>query len=257
MLGLLVALIVAALLVGGSLSLMRRLPQAENRIGTAEYIDEVRRAMFTQLFVYGSLPPADTDADGLPNAPSQPSPALADTTEGTLPFITFGVKPRDAWDRVVKYEVHPGLVSTRPTLEQRKKDSCLSLKAGLTGAPQVWDGGAVFTVAAVLVSGGPRDADGDGSVFDAVAGKGSNAMGTPYLRHVLYPDDGEPTFDDLTAFILPGVLTNPMTLLGWLKAKDTRFDWSNTCEYPHCHNAFTDWGETGLNCGGPDCDPCP
>lgn len=260
LLGLLAAMVVAALLAGGGITLMRRLPQAEFRATTAEYLDEVRRAVFIRLRVYGSLPPADTDGDGLPNAPSQPSPVLADTTKGTLPYVSFGVKPRDEWGRVLKYEVHPGLVSTRPTLEQRKKDSCLALQAGLmnlSGAPQVWDGGAAAIAVAVLVAGGPRDADGDGTAFDAIAGKGDNSDGNPYLRHAPYPEDGETTFDDLTVFVSPGALADPKSLLGWLKVNDPRFDWLTTCQYTHCHNVSRDVDETGVNCGGLDCDPCP
>lgn len=257
LLGLMIVVAIAALLAGGGITLLRRLPQPEFRVGAADLMDEVRRAIFTRLKVYGCLPPADTDDDGLPNAPSQPSPALADTTKGTLPFISFGVKPRDEWGRVLKYEVHPGLVSTRATLEQRKKDSCLALQAGLNGAPQVWADGATSTAAVVLVSAGPRDADGGGNAFDAIAGKGDNAAGTPYVRHAPYPDDGEPTFDDLTVFVSPGVLADPKTLLGWLQVNDSRFKWATTCEYTHCHNAARDVDETGVDCGGLDCEPCP
>ena len=73
------------------------------------------------------------------------------------------------------------------------------------GDPDVVDAdGSVsaFPVAAVLVSSGPKDSDGDGNIFDVVTSavglhEGDNTDGDPnYLR---YPPNED--FDDLTVYI--------------------------------------------------------
>ena len=63
--------------------------------------------------------------------------------------------------------------------------SCGALRAGLSGSPRVVDSdgsSSAFSVAAVLISAGPGDADGDGDVFDDISSggfNGDNRDGTP------------------------------------------------------------------------------
>ena len=57
-----------------------------------------------------------------------------------------------------------------------------------------------FSIAAIIISAGPMDADSDGNVFDAITSgpyQGDNTDGNPnYIRHP--PTD---TFDDLVSYI--------------------------------------------------------
>jgi hypothetical protein len=106
------------------------------------------------------------------------------------------VGPADSFKRTLKYEINANLGTDRPT-------GCNAIGSGLSGAPTVvdYDGAASsFTVAAILISAGPMDADSDGDVFDDVATgthQGDNTDGNPnYLRHPSLDD-----FDDLVIYI--------------------------------------------------------
>lgn len=166
---------------------MRMLTERKARNATVEYLQQVRTALVSYAANNGRLPWADGDADGNENS---------GTTMGTLPYLTLQLAPADAYKRTLRYEINTNLATNRTT-------TCNALRAGLSIRPLVMDAdgaATAFSVAAVLVSAGPMDADSNGNVFDAITAgtyQGNNANGNPnYLRNppVL-------TFDDLTAYI--------------------------------------------------------
>lgn len=228
LLGLVVAMMLATLLAGGGLVVLRASAGHDLRQRSPDYLDEVRRSLFIYVKVNGRLPSADVNGDGAPDG----------VAAGRLPYTVLGVRPGDDWHRQLRYEVNAGLLTDRQT-------TCNTLNTPpIPWQPLVWDEDAgfdavgksqpppptnPFPVAAVLASGGPRDADGGGgeyAVFDAISLKGDNASGSPaYVRSA-----PEPTFDDLVAYIgtKDKTYTGANTLLAWLIVNDTAYSWT-TC----------------------------
>ena len=186
-----IVMVIVGILAGGSVSMIRVLTERKARNVTADYLQEARNALISYAIAHGRLPYADSDGDGLENGP--PSSSL----NGTLPYLTLQMAPTDAYRRTLHYEVNANLVSNRSA-------TCSSIRSGLSIRPQVVDGdgsATAFSVAAILVSAGPMDADGNGNVLDDIASGshlGNNQTGTPnYLRHPPL----ETTFDDLVMYL--------------------------------------------------------
>jgi prepilin-type N-terminal cleavage/methylation domain-containing protein len=197
-----VVMVVIGLLTGGGVSLMRLLTERKARNDALTYLKETQTSLIGFAERTGRLPFADSDGDGLENSGA---------ASGTLPYRTLQVSPADSYKRAVRYALNAGLGNNRGA-------SCSALRAGLSGAPLMVDAdgaAAAFATAAVLVSAGPMDADGDGSVFDDLAAgthQGDNRDGLPnYLRHP--PVAG---FDDLVVYLggneLYGSLCDDLTL---------------------------------------------
>jgi prepilin-type N-terminal cleavage/methylation domain-containing protein len=183
-----IVMVIIGILTGGGVSMMRILTERKARNETADYLQQVRSALISFAVTQGRLPSADSDGDGLENSGQG---------AGNLPYLTLQVPPTDAYKRVLRYEVNTNLDTTSLAT------TCSALRGGLAVSPSVVDGdgtGTPFHVAAVLVSGGPMNADGNGTALDAYNSgthQGNNASGNPnYLRHPPVQ-----TFDDLTAYI--------------------------------------------------------
>ena len=181
-----IVLVILGILAGGGISLLGMLTERKARNETVDYLKTVKTALITHAEVNGRLPWADTDGDGMENSGAG---------AGTLPYLNLGVRPADPYKRVLKYEISGVMGSGRASI-------CAALKAGLSGTPLVVDAdgtAAAFSVAAVMVSAGPMDADGDGNVFDDIttgAFTGDNRDGAPaYIRNP--PVTG---FDDFVAY---------------------------------------------------------
>lgn len=180
-------MVIIGLLAGGGVSLMRMLTERKARNEALAYLKETHTALLGFAERTGRLPYADSDGDGVENN---------GVYSGALPYRSLQVAPTDPYKRPLRYALNPNLGANRAS-------ACSALRAGLTGAPQIVDADgtpAAFSIAALLVSAGPMDADGDGNVFDDLAvgtHQGDNTDGTPnYLRHP--PVAG---FDDLLAYL--------------------------------------------------------
>ena len=192
-------MVIIGLLAGAGVSMMGTLTKRKARNETIDYLKQVKETLISYANSYGVLPWADTDnpPDGVPNL---------NATSGTLPYLygdpsstrPLGLQPRDPYIRVPRYSINATLGTDRAT-------TCTALRAGLAGNPLVVDAddptGTPFSIAAIIVSGGPMDADGDNDTFDAIiAGtwQGDNTSGNPnYIRHP--PLDN--VFDDLVVYI--------------------------------------------------------
>jgi len=182
-----VVMVIIGLLAGGGVSLMRLLTERKARNEALTYLKETRATLIGLAERTGRLPYADSDGDGLENN---------GVTIGALPYRTLQVAPIDPYKRPLRYAINPNLGVNRAS-------SCSALRAGLTGVPQTMDADgapAAFPIAAILVSAGPMDADGDGNGFDDLSvgtHQGDNTDGIPnYLRHP--PVAG---FDDLVIYL--------------------------------------------------------
>ncbi|MCG2755677.1 MAG: prepilin-type N-terminal cleavage/methylation domain-containing protein [Desulfobacteraceae bacterium] len=188
-----IVMVIIGLLMGGGVSIFRVLNERKTRNNTIDYLKEVKEALITYADINGKLPNADTNGDGLPDGTS---------TVGTIPYVTIGVQPKDSWSRDLKYEVNASLYTDRTI-------SCSALRSGLSGNPLIVDadagaGTGAFSVAAVIVSAGPMDADSSGDVFDDVTTgsfTGNNTSGNPnYIRNPPTQAAGD-EFDDLATYI--------------------------------------------------------
>ena len=189
-----IVMVVIGLLTGGGISILRVMTERKARNENMAYLQQAKEAILSFAEINGRLPWPDTDNDG---TGSDNPCAFNATCVGFLPFADLNIAPNDAYQRRVKYEIsnNPG------SLGAARGNTCSSLRVWPPPSgrrPQLIDIGAPtpFTVAAILVSGGPMDADGAGGAFDAGSG-GNNITGTPsYLRSA--PTN---TFDDVVGFI--------------------------------------------------------
>jgi prepilin-type N-terminal cleavage/methylation domain-containing protein len=184
-----IVMVVIGILAGGGAFVMGMMTDRKARNESVDYLHQAEQALLSYASTQGILPQASADTDGT----TTDGDGQAD---GYFPYLDLKLKPTDFYKRVLKYELNPNLDSDL-------QSTCSALKAGLSGGPEVVDGdgsSSAFSVAAVLVSAGPRDGDADGDVFDDVpAGshQGDNTDGNPnYIRFP--PGD---TFDDLVAYI--------------------------------------------------------
>jgi prepilin-type N-terminal cleavage/methylation domain-containing protein len=182
-----VVMVIIGLLAGGGVSLMRVLTERKARNEALAYLKETHASLSGFAERTGRLPYADSDNDGVENN---------GIAAGTLPYRTLQAAPTDPYKRPLRYALNPNLGTNRAS-------SCSALRTGLAGAPQVVDADGAppaFPIAAILISAGPMDADGDGNMFDDLAAgthQGDNTDGTPnYLRHP--PVAG---FDDLAIYL--------------------------------------------------------
>jgi prepilin-type N-terminal cleavage/methylation domain-containing protein len=186
-----IVMVIIGILTGGGVSLMKMLTERKMRNEAMDYLQQERTALISYAANNGRLPWAD-------GSPAGSVDGLEDTgvTNGFFPYLTLQTAPSDPYIRILRYEVNANLVTNRSA-------TCAALKAGLTARPLVVDAdgaGTAFSVAVILVSAGPMDADSDGNVFDdfnSGTHQGNNTSGTPnYLRH-----PPTQTFDDLTLYI--------------------------------------------------------
>ncbi len=184
-----IVMVLIGLLAGGGAYVMGMLTQRKARTETTDYLNQAREALLSHAINQGALPQASANTDGtVSDGDGQ--------ADGYFPYLDLKMRPTDFYKRTLRYAVNSNLTTDLRT-------TCSALKAGLSGAPQVVDAdgsSSAFSVAAVLVSAGPRDADGDGNVFDRITSGsyvGDNTDGTPnYLR---YPPGDH--FDDLVVYI--------------------------------------------------------
>jgi prepilin-type N-terminal cleavage/methylation domain-containing protein len=189
-----IVMVVIGLLTGGGISILRVMTERKARNQNMEYLQQAKEAILSFAEINGRLPRPDTGGDGLEDACVNPD------CVGFLPFITLNIAPNDTYQRRVKYEI-----SNNPEdLRTGRGNTCGTLRAWNPAAgnrPLLADIGSPtpFAVAAILISGGPMDADGAGGAFDAIAGAagGNNITGAPqYIRST--PTN---TFDDVVVFI--------------------------------------------------------
>ena len=181
-----IVMIIIGILSGGGAFVMGMLTERKARNESIDYLHQGREALLSFASTQGKLPSADTNQDGIGDG----------ATAGGFPYLDLKLKPTDFYKRVLRYELNPNLSSDLQA-------TCSALRAGLAGSPGVVDGdgsSTAFSVAAVLVSAGPMDADGDGNISDRVttgSHQGNNTTGVPnYLRFP--PTD---TFDDLVVYL--------------------------------------------------------
>ena len=181
-----IVMIIIGILSGGGAFVMGMLTERKARNESIDYLNQGREALLSFASTQGKLPSADTNQDGIGDG----------ATAGGFPYLDLKLRPTDLYKRVLRYELNPNLSTDLQT-------TCSALKTGLSGSPDVVDGdgsSTAFPVAAILVSSGPMDADGDGNILDRVTSgphQGNNTTGAP--NYIRFPPIE--TFDDLVLYI--------------------------------------------------------
>ncbi len=182
-----IVMVILGILLGGGIPLLRSLMEQKKRNETISYIKEAKEVVINYARIYGRLPFADTNGDGVEDSGSY---------HGFFPYVTLSISPVDSYSRHLGYEVNRNLTIDKDT-------TCRTIRSGLTGNPKVVDADGStkpFSVAAVIVSAGSRDADNDGNVFDKISSgsfTGDNTDGRP--NYIRYPPVNN--FDDIVRYI--------------------------------------------------------
>lgn len=199
-----VVMVLVGLVAGGGVVMLRALVEQNQRNETAAYLSEVRQALLTYANVNGRLPYPDTTGnDGVADGDA--------TVAGTLPYKTLGLRPKDAWSRNLKYQVHPDAVTANICTSFKnflKQDAAgQAVRAGWS--LKVWDtdatsAGNPIGVALVVVSQGANGTLDNASYVDKLGVPVScdNATGNPYLRQKPIS-----TFDDLVLYQGPATIS--------------------------------------------------
>ncbi|HJX35159.1 MAG TPA: type II secretion system protein [Desulfatiglandales bacterium] len=182
-----IVMVIIGILAGGGVSLMGILSERKIRNESLDYLSEAKTSLINFANINGRLPWADSNGDGNEDV---------GTPVGTFPFLTLRLSPTDSQKRPLKYALNSSLGTDLSS-------TCSALRGGLSGAPLVVDADGSptpFPVAVVLVSAGPKDADGDGNVFDDVTTgthQGDNTDGNP--NYIRYPPNN--AFDDMLVYL--------------------------------------------------------
>lgn len=175
-----VVMVILGLLLTGGMKLAGVLTKQKVTAENRQYMELVKTSLLAYAHAHGKLPFADTDNDGNADEPA---------VDGFLPYKTLGVKPNDIHGRQLKYHIHAGMGD--------RKEVCATLKNDtLSGVPFIWVDGSVKSVAAVIISGGLMDRDGDGLLYDSAQG-GNNNSGNPHYVSLRAATD---TFDDMAIY---------------------------------------------------------
>lgn len=182
-----IVLMLLGMLTVGGLMFFGKSTQSHLRRETKEQLELVKKSLLMIAEVRGHLPLA-TATTGV---------ETYNVVKPYIPWGDMGVAPFDPWKRFIRYERHAmqaTVLSTAWTTadqnalcrELLKAPPAVGTKSSLNG-PLFFESQA-NEMAAVLISGGALDADGDGNFLD-----GGNASGSPYYKRA--PETS--TFDDL------------------------------------------------------------
>lgn len=198
-----VVMVLVGLVAGGGVVMLRALVEQNQRNETAAYLSEVRQALLTYANVNGKLPYPDTAGnDGVADSDA--------SIAGTLPYKTLGLRPKDAWSRNLKYQVHPDTVTASicTSLKNFLKQDAAGQAVRTGWSLKVWDADATSAgnpigVAFIVVSQGANATlDNASYTKDGVPVSCDNDTGNPYLRQ-----KPTSTFDDLVLYQGPATIS--------------------------------------------------
>lgn len=244
-------LMIIGLLLGGLIPTLSAQMESQRINETRKQMDEIQQALIGYAMVNGRLPcPAEASlATGLTNAGKEAltgntcacvassGNTVADnsaiactgtTVTGVLPWVTLGIKETDAWERRYTYrvtkrfadQIAAGTTDCSPALTTPPAASSFALCS--PGVPYVLSADSGGTnvatdVPALFLSHGKNGAgayisNGTQLTVSTGADEEENSDNdTKFVSHT-----PTPTFDDLLAWIAPGILFNRMVAAGKL-----------------------------------------
>jgi prepilin-type N-terminal cleavage/methylation domain-containing protein len=104
-----VVIAIVGLLLGAILTPLASQFQARKNKETERALREIKETLIGFAISHGRLPCPDTDGNGIENPPVRllppAPPATCTALAGSLPWITLGTVPTDAWGRIYRYHV--------------------------------------------------------------------------------------------------------------------------------------------------------
>jgi prepilin-type N-terminal cleavage/methylation domain-containing protein len=240
-------LFIVTLLMAGLLPVITAQLEQQRTSETRKQINDIQQALLGFAMVNGRLPcPAKAAlATGLANAGVEATTAnscacvagggntVADTSAiactgttvtGVLPWVTLGLKETDAWDHRFTYRVTThfadkiantyvwGCGSPEPT-----QASFALCSAGVPDVVSAVAGTAVATdVPAIFVSHGKNGYGAYTSIGTQLAGGSADELENSNNDNTFVSHTATSSFDDLPAWISPGILFNRMVTAGKL-----------------------------------------
>lgn len=245
-------LMIIGLLLGGLIPTLSTQIESQRINETRKQMDEIQQALIGYALINGRLPcPAKASlATGLANAgmealtnntcacvnssgstvaDTSALPCTGTTVTGVLPWVTLGLKETDAWERRYTYrvtrifadQIAASTFGTGCTPSPAPTASSFALCS--PGEPDVYSadsGGTVIAnnVPAIFLSHGKNGAGAytqQGTQLfassDADEEENSDNNDNKFVSH-----NPTPSFDDLLAWITPGILLNRMVAAGKL-----------------------------------------
>lgn len=228
-----IVLAIVTLLLSGMLPALSGQIEQRHVSATVKQMDEIRQALIGYAIINGRLPcPADgAIATGLASAGQESTTgtgrAMTCGNAGSarvLPWATLGVGETDAWGRRFTYRVTPafadgtdgtgcaGAVTTGASFQLCSSGSLNVLSAAAGGA------NVVSNIPVVVVSHGANGlgayTTGGRQISGASGDENENADNdNTFVSHDF---TSSPSFDDLVAWLPPGILLNRMVAAGRL-----------------------------------------
>ena len=175
-----IVLVILGLLIGASIPLYSELTKQKHARTTDRDLGEIKEALAGFAGIYGRMPYADTDGDGIGDT-NQPT--------GTIPYLDLGLGSVDAWRSPYLYDVNDRLIVTTDSTSL-----CAALSGIVPGeSPQLAfaAGGLPTSQAVIVISRGPN------SSLDSENGDGDR------VYESFTPTD---TFDDMVVALNTNVL---------------------------------------------------
>jgi len=175
-------LVVIGILMGFGVGILGSLIKNSKFRKTDSILEQARETLVGYLMTNGRLPCPDADGDGQEDGSA--GTCSCSWSNCFLPEVTVGVRARDAYGHKLYYKVDD-IFTTFTAL----RGFCVHASY-ITPNISVTDSSSEYAIAAILISPGFRDADGDGNKLD-----GENADGSPFVQESVSVSNN---YDDLT-----------------------------------------------------------
>lgn len=248
-----IVIVIVGIIISIMATVLPSLIQSGKIKKTQAILEKMDYSLEGYIVANGRCPCPDTDGDGIENRIPGASPPTDDTCSsyvGDIPFVTLGLSSgNDVWGNRLKYGVYEDFIRTT------KSGLCASLSSFIVAS---FDNSKLYTTdqsgndthqAYVIVSGGPKDLDNDGSdVFFDGLNEGTDVQFDDPNRiedHVTY------LYDDLmraTSF----TYLYGKNCTGGAGGGAGGVGFENS--YPDgCTNGIDDDGDLMVDCDDPDC----
>jgi len=175
-------LVVIGILMGFGVGLLGSLIKNSKFRKTESILEQSREALVGYVMSNGHLPCPDADGDGQEDSSS--GSCTCSWPNCFLPEVTVGIRSLDAYGHKLYYDVDDTFTSFTSL-----RGFCVHTPY-ITPAIQVTDGSSSYSIVAIVISPGLKDADDDGNKLD-----GENEDGSPFVQEGVSVSN---IYDDIT-----------------------------------------------------------
>ena len=105
-----IVLVILGLILASTLPLLSTQMDLSDYRESKKDLAEIKEALLGYVQINGSLPCPDTSGDGVADSCSNTN--VTASTEGSVPWLTLAVNPKDPWGRAYQYRVNNGYTGT-------------------------------------------------------------------------------------------------------------------------------------------------